>query len=237
MVRKNSSCRVSLPRRIFRVVPGQTGIEAYPFADLKTAQDWSEVRAVSDLEGGTGEPQSVHSTSVTPDPAELDAAYQRGLAEGIQKGRQEARHDLEREFSLVAELARQWREKIDETMQQAEVTVLRLAFEIAKKVIHSEIRLNADMIHYVVREAVKRISHASEAVVHVNPADLERLESDANLIREMRDRVDRVTFKADETVTPGGCIVETNVGLVDATLESQLEEIEKNLFGDFVDAE
>jgi flagellar assembly protein FliH len=229
--------KLSLPQRIFRVVPGDTEIQDYPFADLEERKDWDHGEDVETAcEEGIYEPASVEESMHVATAEELDAAYQRGLTEGRELGYKEAKEQLAEEFAVAADLVRQWRQKVDEALQQAEIPVVRLAFEIAKKVIHSEIRQNPDMIHYVVREAVRRISHASHAEISLHPADLERLEADPELLRELRERVDQLTFRADEAIRRGGCVVETNVGLVDATLESQLNEIEKSLFGDLADA-
>lgn len=185
--------------------------------------------AVTAMDDATVEP-------VVPDPAQIEEAYRRGLEEGRAQGREEVRRQLAADLALVAELSRQWHRLVSQALQHAEVTIVRLAYEIAKKIIRQEIQANPDLIQFVVREAVRRISNASRAVISLNPADLERLEGESELFRELRESVEHITLRGDESISPGGCTVDTDVGFVDATLESQLEEIERSLFGESADA-
>jgi len=79
----------------------------------------------------------------------------------------------------------------------------------------------------VVREAMKEIAHQEKITVYLNPEDLEYGESfKSNLLAELGN-VKSIVMEKDESITRGGCVVETNFGEIDSRVESKIREIEK----------
>ena len=65
--------------------------------------------------------------------------------------------------------------------------------------------------------------------VKVNPLDLEVMHQFRKDIEKYSGSVKGVSVDADETISRGGCIIETNYGEVDATIEGVFAEIEEKL--------
>jgi flagellar biosynthesis/type III secretory pathway protein FliH len=42
-----------------------------------------------------------------------------------------------------------------------------------------------------------------------------------------RNHIENVTFQPEETISRGGCVIETNMGTIDARLEKQFRVIEE----------
>jgi len=99
---------------------------------------------------------------------------------------------------------------------------------ISEKVIGKMVRENEDTIKSIVRQAVDS-SLGERITVRLNPEDYKTVTNDELEFKDILDRTKRIFFKEDDSITKGGCIVETEVGTIDARLETQLKAIRKAL--------
>jgi len=112
--------------------------------------------------------------------------------------------------------------------KEAEGEIVKLVIAIAEKVIGKIAEERPEVIRDVVRQALER-SIGDRITVRVNPEDYKTITAGNYDFREVLDRTKRLHYKEDETVAKGGCIVETEVGTIDAQLETQMEAIRKAL--------
>jgi len=141
----------------------------------------------------------------------------RGYAEGEAKG-----------LAQVTEKLVQLTKLREEFAAGAEPEVIKLVFTIAEKVIGRLVQENPDAIRSVVRQALER-SIGDRITVRVNPEDYKAvIEGEAEL-RSAIERTKRLSFREDDSISKGGCILETEVGTIDAQLETQLGAIRKAL--------
>ena len=87
---------------------------------------------------------------------------------------------------------------------------------------------NPDLIRSVVRQALERVL-GDRITVSLSPEDYRSLVAGEHEFKDVIDRTKRLMFREDETVAKGGCVVETEVGTIDARIETQLEAIRKAL--------
>ncbi len=131
-------------------------------------------------------------------------------ARGFDEGRQEGLAEL---TSRIAAFERQR----EATLEQEEKTLLAMVLEIAKKVIGRELKKGAvaDIVRQAIAQAV-----GEKLVIRLHPEDKKRLEEKGEIGKGTEpNRI--VTLQEDESITPGGCLVETEFGSVDARLETQ----------------
>jgi flagellar assembly protein FliH len=159
--------------------------------------------------------------------------YQEGFAEGREAGIAQARAETEeetRQAQLEANKTISQAEKIRlQLLDGAEEEVVELAMTIASKVIRSHVEVKRDTVVQLAREALERAISASYYSIFVNPGDVELLREYISELRLSASGGARIHIVADSSISLGGCKVETEHGLVDMTLESQLEEIRKAL--------
>lgn len=146
-----------------------------------------------------------------------EAAVKKGYAEGESKG-------LAQVTEKLLHLER-LREKF---YDDAEPEMIKLVASIAEKVIGRIAAENTDLIRSVVRQALER-ALGDRITVSVNPEDYRTLMEGEHEFKETLDRTKRLIFREDESVSKGGCVVETEVGTIDARIETQLEAIRKAL--------
>ena len=106
--------------------------------------------------------------------------------------------------------------------------MIRLVTTIAEKVIGQIVEENPKLIRSVVKKALER-SLGDRIVVRVNPEDYKVVTAQDSEFRDVIDRTKRITFRQDDTIAKGGCVVETEVGTIDAQIETQLKAIRKAL--------
>ncbi|MFA4873730.1 MAG: FliH/SctL family protein [bacterium] len=116
----------------------------------------------------------------------------------------------------------------EEFYQRAEPDIIELVLSIAEKVIGKIVAENPGMTRSVVHQALES-ALGDRIVVKLNPEDFRMIMEGDHEFRDLIDRTRRLSFREDESISKGGCVVETEVGTIDAQLETQLAAIRKAL--------
>ncbi len=114
----------------------------------------------------------------------------------------------------------------------AEAELRVLAVRIAEKILGRELTLHPAAVVDVAAEAMRHAGEPRELVVRCATEDLEALERGKPRLVERCRAAQAVRFVADDRVARGGCIIETELGVVDARLSTQLDAIERALRGE-----
>jgi len=160
---------------------------------------------------------------------------QQGLAEGRQQGHDEA---LAQTQARLADLASRWAQTLDLLQQHMPVHVadartdlIRLALGIATRVTRQEVLRNRAIAPALADETLRMIGAARLVSLHVDPVELDLLETYLpDLLGRLRS-IESVQLTPDETVGPGGCILRFGAGEIDARMETQLDRIAEELLG------
>jgi flagellar biosynthesis/type III secretory pathway protein FliH len=65
--------------------------------------------------------------------------------------------------------------------------------------------------------------------VRLNPKDYEKIKKNEAEFLKSLENVKSLSFREDEAVAKGGCLVQTEIGTIDAQLDTQLSAIKKAL--------
>ncbi len=157
-------------------------------------------------------------------------AYDRGFREGMNKGMDLQKEELRQAAGAVSVLMKELTALRQQILAEMELQIVNLAFGIAAKVIHQEVKQERTIVISVLREAVKSVMDRDGMKIRINPHDYRHIvEVKDDFLKEM-DGVKNVVFEEDAAIKPGGVVVETRFGEVDARLEQQFQEI-KSGFG------
>ena len=111
------------------------------------------------------------------------------------------------------------------TIHRAESDVVRMALAITRRVLHIELGLNSRLLRELIEAALDKLQGQEVYRVRVHP-DLEKTMKEC---LEEFGRGQTVTIVSDPSQPEGGAVFETNRGLLDASLETQIDEIERQL--------
>jgi flagellar assembly protein FliH len=133
----------------------------------------------------------------------------------------EVQQVLEKLAHSIAELA-QMRGRL---RKQAEGDTVKLSLAIAKRVLRRELAVDPDAMRGLVMAALEKL-HAQEICkVRVSAAQSGAI---AAILRQTAAHAN-IEVIPDGSMAPGGVVFETNQGNLDASVESQLQEIERGL--------
>jgi flagellar assembly protein FliH len=107
--------------------------------------------------------------------------------------------------------------------------MVRLIMAVVKRVIHTEVEEKEDIIVKTVSMALQAAVQADKYYIRVHPGDLKIVTEKEPLFLASMKGLQNIYFLSDETVSRGGCLAESQAGEVNATLESQLNEIYEHL--------
>jgi flagellar assembly protein FliH len=159
-------------------------------------------------------------------------------ARGFEAGKTEAAERLTAEYedrlalerkradALVANLYQQFVSLHDRWEQSA----MQFAFSVAQVILKREASVDRDVVLPQVREAIRRLVGAENVKIRVNPCDEEILRSRRAEVVSVSDSLRDMVIETDVKIEPGGCIVESDLGNVDARLSTQIKKIEMVLF-------
>lgn len=150
---------------------------------------------------------------------QVSSEMEKAKKDGYTKGREEGLLSITEQAVALNNI----REKF---YASAESEIIKLVMMIAEKVIGKMVREHDTAIKSIVHQAVES-SLGERITVHLNPEDYKITASEE--FKDIFDRSKRIAFKEDEAIKKGGCIVETEVGTIDARLETQLKAIKKAL--------
>ena len=106
--------------------------------------------------------------------------------------------------------------------------MIKLIFAIAEKIIGREFSENDTAIMNVIRLAVSD-AVGEKIYIRINPQDYDNIKKNEAELNTAVESGKSLIFREDETVKPGGCTVETEIGTIDAQLDTQLGAIKKAL--------
>lgn len=157
------------------------------------------------------EAQSLLETAVRERDERLEAGRKQGYREGL------AQWDEARVALLRA------REAAD---ARYEGELVRLSVRIAEKIIGEELRTRPETVVDIVRECLRGIRNQQNLTVRVSPGEREEVQRQVASLHSAIALGGSLQVVADPAVLTGGCIVESERGIVDARLQTQLGLLE-----------
>ena len=152
------------------------------------------------------------------------AAHQLGLEEGKKLAFDEKTAELSEKIEHMQVLLTKIENLKKELVVQNESAILRLIYYIAGRVAMSEIQSRPEVIVDVLRKATESMQEDENVSVHLAPADLQFIEGSREQLGKSAEFIRRLKLEADEKIKPGGCVIETNYGVVDASVEQRLNK-------------
>ena len=172
-----------------------------------------------------------------PDPAEATARLERqaeqrereahaaGFREGEAAGKRSAAAELEPALERLARSIQEMAGLRSAMRREAEADMLRLALEIARRVLHRELAVDPSALEALVHAALEKLQNQEVYRVRVHPSH----EKTVKACLEQSGRGQSITVIGDPVQREGGAVFEIGRGSLDASVETQLAEIERGL--------
>ena len=154
-----------------------------------------------------------------------EQAYQLGLEEGREKAFLEHQAELEAHMQSFGELIGSVTRMKMDLIASNEAQLVSLVFSIAKRLAVAEVTAKPELVLELVREAIEGAQSEENVTVKVSANDFALIEALKDKLGKEYDGLKTVKLEASDSVTSGGCIVETNYGDVNATVERRVEKL------------
>ncbi|HSX11311.1 MAG TPA: HrpE/YscL family type III secretion apparatus protein [Chlamydiales bacterium] len=186
-----------------RTAPGKKVIPAKEFSTL---EDANEI-----LKTVKGEAAEFRKHTALEAEKTKELAFQEGFQEGLTSLNKHLLA-LDKELKLLRE--------------EVQKKILPLSLKAARKIIGEELRLHPDRIVDIVLTSLKPVTQHRKIIIYVNKADLQALEESKNKIKKIFEHLDSLSIQERSDIEPGGCMIETEAGIINAQLENQWRALE-----------
>lgn len=152
-----------------------------------------------------------------------ERAEQTGYAAGFKKGEEDARKAAAQKVEQLAELIRSVSEAKQQTIDASEDMLVEIAFAAVCRVMGATV-ITRDAVTGMVKEASAHCRDRNALKVHLHPQDWELLQQSADASWQLPFD-GRVVLERSSSIKFGGCMIESDAGMLDARLEVQMERL------------
>ncbi len=164
----------------------------------------------------------------------------------LEKAKKEATHLVEKAKEEAHHLQEQAKEKgfqkglekfnkqilhVDEQLKalrhNLQQMVLPIALKAAKRIVGKELETFPETIVDIVLQAISPITESHRVTIYVNKDDKQYLEEKKSELQQKLDQVNILTIQERPDIEPGGCIIQTEGGMINATIENQWRALER----------
>jgi flagellar assembly protein FliH len=202
-------------------------------SDLVSKRDVTGVRPVSFAAFGGGaaasqrtvQKQKVHADELSK---LREQARKEGFAEGLKQGTEKAQREAAGRVAQLDNVLAQLSQPLAGLDQALEDQIVRMIITVAKYLVRREIQEQPGEIASVVRDALSALPVTPRNLqIHLNPED-------AEMVREylhLDHSENKWTLVEDIRISRGGCRLETEDSMVDATLETRITAVVAQVMG------
>ncbi|WP_034669548.1 flagellar assembly protein FliH [Bacillus methanolicus] len=152
--------------------------------------------------------------------------YQAGFDEGRQKGFQEYKESIELARKVIDSAKKDYRL----ILESSDKAILDLALKVSEKILGKTIDGNEEEFLHLVKRALKEAREYREIELHVHPIHYGFLLSQKEELLSIFPRETNFYIYPNEDLSKTSCIIESANGRIDASIDSQLEQVKKKLF-------
>lgn len=159
-----------------------------------------------------------------------DEGFLLGKDEGYAAALEKRNSEINRGLQDLSDVLQSVQNLKPDLILHNESHILHLIYQIAEKLAYDHIEQKPEIVLEVIRRAIHTAQAEEEVTVLVAPEQIEFLEKYKNSDNENYEFLENVRLQASDQIQPGGCIVETNYGAVDAGIEERFKKIWNELY-------
>ncbi|MEK4789941.1 flagellar assembly protein FliH [Bacillus sp. FSL K6-2971] len=158
----------------------------------------------------------------------IEEAKQAGYQDGFQKGEADAmsqyRSILDQANDIVSLAKQDYEEKIESSAEK----IVELAFELAKRVWYSA-EDTKDQFLALVKQVISEVKEYDDISIYVDPEHYDHVMEYKNELIRILQKDTHLAIYSDEKAPKGTCYVETSFGKVEASVDTQMNQLKEKL--------
>lgn len=152
--------------------------------------------------------------------------HEQGYKDGIAQAQEEIQAKAKDLICTLNSIINEAAEKRSTAIEKQEEDLLKLSLYIAEKIVRREIQTDPSWLLPVIKSALNSISNVDTVTIRVSPKDYQSL-CEAESFVDVFDGI--ITWENDQSLEDSTCIIETEYGSIDASLETRLAKISSKL--------
>jgi type III secretion protein L len=151
---------------------------------------------------------------------EIKAEALRFKEEVFAKAREEAKAEVQ---AWAAEELARAKMQAGQLLAQSEQAALDLALKISARIIGRDLERDPEVLAEICATATEAARSAKAMVLRVHPDDGKLLREKRPRLMELIGRAVDLSIRDDADVQPGGCVIQTEFGIIDGQIRTQFE--------------
>lgn len=160
----------------------------------------------------------------------FEQAHTEGYAAGLEEGRQQGYKEFAEHLTLAKHTVELSKKDYGTYVDQAERTVLQIGIKVAGKIVNQTLAENAEHYFSFVKRALKEAREQTDVQLHVHPVQYEFLLEHKDELVAVFPKETKLYIFPNEELSETSCVIESDSGRIDASIDSQLKEIKDKLF-------
>jgi flagellar assembly protein FliH len=152
-----------------------------------------------------------------------------GYNDGFRQGLIDGKASLKEKFLEVEEIIQLAKTDYDKKIIDSEETILQLALTISEKVLREKLIDSDELFVKYVQNALKQMKESEEVKIKVAPDNYKLLLSQKNELVNILAENQSLLILPIEELDEVSCLIETNTGQVDISIDTQLTELKNKL--------
>jgi flagellar assembly protein FliH len=196
--------------------------------DAQTLKQQAEADAEKILADAKRKAQEIERSAQSAFEKERKDAVEAGFKEGREAGFSDGKAEVDRLTERVRTVLERAQSRREEILEETEQQIIDLVLLLARKVIKIISESQRDVVKANVTQALRKLKGRGNIIIRVNMVDLKLTSEHINNFLQKMEGI-KIQIAEDSTVDPGGCIIETDFGEIDARISSQFAELESKI--------
>ncbi len=154
-------------------------------------------------------------------------AYEKGFQAGERAGleiAEEKKNVIIKRIEPIYEEVIAFKERY---LKDNEAEIVSLVISAAQRVVHDELKVNKDVVLKVLESAMQAMTATEKVEIRMNPEDLEYHREESADFMNYLEEARGFAIVADQELTRGGVLIESNHSEIDARIEEGIKNIDK----------
>lgn len=200
-----------MTKKFFSLMSGESVVQA-PNSKIIPGSEISSLQSAMEIIEKVKRDAEVYKEQVI---LETEILKEEAMREGFEEG-----------FTQWTDKIARLEEEFSRVYKELEKKIIPLALRTARKIVSKEIELSPSTIVNIVSSDLKGVSQHKNITIFVNKKDLDWLESARPQLKKILEGAESLVIRERTDVEQGGCVIETEVGIINANIENKWKILE-----------
>ena len=151
------------------------------------------------------------------------------VTQGLNEGKDLGRAQYDDAIKEAQELRQKYLDDYENLYTTSERYMLELAIEIARKIIGEALDNDDRLYMELAYKALKQVQGQEKVTLRVSSQDFPKVLKNKGMLLSKLNEIEEIDIIEDDYLKNGSCIIDTGTGIIDASVDVQMDIIESSL--------